>query len=309
MLEEIKSTLREMTNPPVASRKKRIIGFLIGLPLGVLLMVYLGLPLWMIVTVTAALAVLIPLAFVWEIRSEKKGAAFKDAVESGAYFENDAWREKYRKYCETHDFEKVTAQTMRADLQRRYLKPSGIVLVVCSLGFFIPAAVWESGDTAINVILAFAGVFFLLWGIFKLRCTPVRLFLRKYAPELDAIERSYLNGKVLTFRCSGLSAENNGINIGGAYTVMWYRDGICAIENQRITSVTRRVFRTKYYNNGIYAGTGTKFLLCVYFRTAEGEDRWCRIRLNAFQAEMAYEALAPFRSAVEYMEHIRHDVG
>ena len=45
MLEEIKSTLREMTNPPVASRKKRIIGFLIGLPLGVLLMVYLGLPL------------------------------------------------------------------------------------------------------------------------------------------------------------------------------------------------------------------------------------------------------------------------
>lgn len=304
-----KSLLQEMMHPPLRSRKTRMIGFLIALPLGFFWMLHTDLPLWITIAVTALLAVLIPASFIWEIRSEKKNADFREAIKNGSYFEDEAWREKYRKYCETHDFSRVTAKTMRSDLHRHFLKPSGFVLIAVSLGFFIPAALWESGDIAVNVILALAGLGFLLWGIAKLRCVPVRQFLRKYEAELPHIERSYLNGKVLTFRSTGVTAENNGINIGGNYTVMWYLTGICAIDNKRITKVTRRVVRTNYYNDGVFCGTGTKFLLQVDYLAADGESRWCRIRLNEFQAEMAYDALTPIREAAEYKENIHHEIG
>ncbi|MBR4201165.1 MAG: hypothetical protein IKQ91_07820 [Oscillospiraceae bacterium] len=305
----LKELLTEMMHPPLQPRKSRFIGFLIGLPLGFIAMYCMGLPLWINIMITAALAICIPLAFVWEIRSEKKNADFKEAVESGDYYETEEWREKYRKYRETHDFSRVKAQTMQADLKKRYLKPSGIVLAAVSLAFFIPALIWESGDPAINIILAVSGLGFLLWGIWKLYRTPVRAFLREYEAELPHIARSYLNGKVLSFRSSGLSAENNGINIGGNYTVMWYKKGIVAIDNKRITKVTKQVQRTNYYGDGLYLGAGTAHRLCIGYKDAAGKSWNCRIQLNEYQTEMACEALAPFRTAAEYSENIHHEIG
>ena len=123
-----KSLLQEMMHPPLRSRKTRMIGFLIALPLGFFWMLHTDLPLWITIAVTALLAVLIPASFIWEIRSEKKNADFREAIKNGSYFEDEAWREKYRKYCETHDFSRVTAKTMRSDLHRHFLKPSGFVM-------------------------------------------------------------------------------------------------------------------------------------------------------------------------------------
>ena len=159
------------------------------------------------------------------------------------------------------------------------------------------------------MILAITGLLFLAWGLYKLLRTPVRAFLRDCGDGLPHIERSYLNGRLLTYRRSGLSAVNSGINIGGDYTVMWCKKEIQAIENRSISDVKLQVHRTKQYVDSLYAGTETAYYIRVTYADEHGKNWNFKIRLNEFQAKMVYDALAPLTTAVDYSESMIHEIG
>ena len=305
-----KELLREMFNPPLEPMKKRLFAVLFGgVPAALVILLIYGMPLLPSVIIAAALTAVLALSFVFEVRSKKKGAALSEAVKSGEYYADEGWREKYRRYCEKHDFEPVTAASMRGDLSRRYLKVSGIVMAAFSLAFFIPAVIWDSPSAEANVFLAIGGALFLGWGIAKLLRTPVRGFIRDCGNELAHIERSYLSGRMLTYRRSGIDWVNNGINIGGNYTVVYYKSAIRAIENRSITGVSRSIKRTDHYVNGIYTGSYSFFFLRIDYTDSSGSSRCIRIELNEFQAEMAYDALSANHAAPGYQSVTEHEIG
>lgn len=293
-------------------RKKRLYWAIFGgVPVGFLYMLYLDFPVWLAVVFSLLFVIVFSAAFYFEKRSERKDEELKKAIESGEYYEDEKWRMRYEKYCESHGFKTVKAQTMKADLNRRYLKKSGIAMITVSLFFFIPALFLRTGLIETNVFLAVGGLIFLLWGMAKLLNTPVKKFISSCGDELPYIESSYLNGRMLTFKRNGEHSENSGINIGSNYTVLYNKNGIHVIDNKEIFFVSRYVLREKYYGNGVYAGAYMKYYLSVTLKQRySGEKvRNYKIQLNEFQAEMAYEALAPYRTSSEYSEKIQHDVG
>lgn len=312
MNKKIREILRQMMNPPLMDRKKRLYGGLFaGIPIGFLYMLYLDLPVWLAAVFSLVFVVILLAAFHFEKRSELKDEELKKAIESGEYYEDEKWRMRYEKYCETHDFETVKTQTMKADLNRRYLKKSGLAMITVSLLFFVPAVFLRTGLIETNVFLAVGGLIFLLWGMAKLLNTPVRKFISSCGDELPYIESSYLNGRMLSFKRNGEHSENSGINIGGNYTVLYNKDSIHVIDNKEIFSVGRYVLRKKYYGNGVYTGAYMEYYLSVTLKQRYSGDkvRTYRVQLNEFQAEMAYKALAPYRTSAEYNERIKHDVG
>lgn len=311
MNKRIKNALSQMNSPRLLPRKKRFLwAMLCGIPFAFLLLYfYYEASLLLSILCALAFGIFFAVAFALERRAEKNDAAFRQAVESGAYYAQEKWREAYRSYSAAHDFQRVTAQTMKADLCRRYHKRSGDVMIAVSLVFFVPAILWNSGAVEANVFLAIGGLIFLSWGLAKLLRTPVRPFLRACGENLPQIERSYLNGKMLTFRRNGHFSENNGINIGGNYIVLYDKNGIRAVDSQQITDVIRNIRRIKYYNNSIYGGTRTEYCLMLKYTGADGQPHSTKVQLNEFQVEMAYDAISGFRNAVQVESQIHHEVG
>ncbi|MBQ8921672.1 MAG: hypothetical protein IJ060_05880 [Oscillospiraceae bacterium] len=287
------------------NRKKRFLLAVIGgTPLGFLALLYYGVPVLPAVIIALVLGGIVALAFVWEIRAEKNDAAFRQAVESGERYAQDEWREAYAKYRGTHDFQRVTAKSMQADLNRRYRKTAGIVLTGISLLFFIPAVFWRSGAAEANVFLAIGGLIFLSWGLLKLLRTPVRAFCRACGENLPHIDRSYLNGKLLSYRKGDI---RSGICIDGDYTVIWDAKRITAVENSRVTEARKHIRRTKYYGNGVYTGSRTDYFLIVDYDDAAGSGHRCSAQLNEFQVEMALEAMNAARSSVGFSMKEQND--
>ena len=287
-------------------RKKRfLLTVVAGTPLGFLALLYYGVPVVWSVIIASVLGGLLSLFFVWEIRAEKKDAAFRQSVVSGERYEQDEWQAQYRKYRETHDFQRVTAKTMQADLRRRYRSTAGIVLSAISLPFFIPAVFWRSGAIEANVFLAIGGLIFLGWGLLKLLRTPVRAFIRECGNDLPRIERSYLEGRLLTF-CKG--KVRGGINIGEDDTVIWTETRIVRIENNRITDVRKHVKQTKFYGNGVYTGAETAHYAVIDYDDAAGNGHRCSVQLHEFQVEMACEALHAFRTKASFSTAVQNDI-
>lgn len=304
MKEQLRETLSEIGNPPLLPRRKRVLwGELLGVPFAFFLLHgYYGMPVLPSVLIALLFAVLIAAAFLWEIRAEKKNADLKNSITSGVYYEQEQWRERYRLYCEKHDFRPVRARSMKADLHRRYLRPSGIVMICFAMTMLIPAAFWRTGIAELNGCLLFGGLIFLVWGLVILLRTPVRRFLRGCGEQLPEIERSYLEGKMLT-------CKSNGICIGQTYTVLFDQTGITAVENRRITDVTRNVRQIRHFLNSLYAGIVTEHRICIRYQDAAGTDRTRVLRLNEFQTEMVYDRFAVHRKPTEFTEKTRHEVG
>ena len=287
------------------NRKKRfLLTVVAGTPLGFLALLYYGVPVIWSVIIALVIGGLFSLFFVWEIRAEKKDAAFRQSVVTGERYEQDEWQAQYRKYRETHDFQRVRAKTMQADLNARYRSTAGIVLSAISLPFFLAAIFWRSGAVEANVFLAIGGLIFLGWGLLKLLRTPVRAFIRSCGNELPEIGRSYLEGKVLTYHKGKV---RGGISIGGDYTVIWQENRITAVRNSRITDVKKHVKQTKYYGNGVYTGAATAHILVIDFNDAAGSGHRCSVQLHEFQVEMACEALHVFRAEASFSTQIQND--
>ena len=90
MNKKIREILRQMMNPPLMDRKKRLYGGLFaGIPIGFLYMLYLDLPVWLAAVFSLVFVVILLAAFHFEKRSELKDEELKKAIESGEYYEDE----------------------------------------------------------------------------------------------------------------------------------------------------------------------------------------------------------------------------
>lgn len=286
---------RKMFHPDLPPFRNRVIGYIICVPLSfVIAKFYYELPVALCIIISIAFAIGLSLAVFFEVKSVHKDKEFINSVNSGEFHSDKEWKEKYAEYVRKHDFEQIKSNSMKADLSRRFLKPSGIVWLAVALIFFIAAAIVRTGLLETNVILAASGLLFGVWGAAKLMKTPVSPFIKRCGEKLPEIERSYLNGRMLCYSKNGEHSCNNGLNIGGNYIVLYDSKNINFIDRNEIESVNKHVTKTKYYGNAVYSGSLFTYSLIIDLREQSNSKavRRYKLDMNEFQVEMAYEALS-----------------
>lgn len=288
---------RKMFHPDLLPLKRRIIAYIIGIPLEYVIgRFYYELPNLICILLTVGTAIFLAVALFMELKSNHKDEEFKNDIDNGKYHQDEKWQQKYEEYVDKYDFIQVKGDSMKADLSRQFFSVSGIVMLVISALFFITAIFFNAGFAEITFILIFSGLLFGGWGAFKILNTPVRAFIKECGEKYPEIERSYLNGRMLTYKRNGELSCNCGINISGKYTVIYNSKKIDFIENAEIGSVQKHVTKTKYYGNQIYNGTVFSYTLIITLKMRSENDipKQYRVKLNEFQLEMAYQALSTY---------------
>ena len=297
-----------MFKPELPPLKRRIFCYIAAVPFSFFVGLFYGFSAVLSAVIAAAFAIFLAAALYFELRSRRKDEELKKAVQNGEYQQDDKWQQKYKEYVLKNDFQQVRGDSMKQDLDRRYISKFGVTMLIIAAALFLTAIFWRTGFAEINMTFVFSGLLFGGWGAYKLLKTPVRAFIKQCGEKLPEIERSYLNGRMLTYRRNGEGSCNNGINIGGNYTVIYSADSITAIDNSDIESVCKHVTKTKYYGNNVYTGSVFSHRLYINLKAREGElaGRQYSVELNEFQVQMVYEALSRYNTPVtaSLKEHI-----
>lgn len=280
-------------DPDLPPMKSRLVAYIVCVPLCFFMAKFKGFSTGLCLGLTAAVAAVLFISIFFEYRSKIKDNEFKNAVINDEFHSDEKWQEKYHDYVLKNDFQQVTASSMKADLNHRFIKPSGIIWLIAAVFLFAAALICRAAPDDIRIILAVSGFLASIWGGFKLMHTPVSSFIANCGEKLPEIERSYLNGKMLTYRKNGEHACNNGINIGGNYVVMYTNNQIICMDRNEIDSVNKQITKTKHYGNGVYTGSVFSYYLILNLKDQEESDcAHYKIELNEFQVNMAYEALS-----------------
>ena len=284
---------RKKFDPDLPPLKSRVVAYIVCVPLCFIMGKFKGFSTVFCVSLTAAVAAVLAVSVFFECRSKRRDAEFRNAVRNDEFHSDEKWQEKYSDYVLKNDFQQVTASSMKADLDRRFFKPSGVVWLIAAAIFFAAAIICRAAQNDIRGVLAVSGILAAMWGGFKLLHTPVRSFIANCGEKLPEIERSYLNGKMLTYRRNGEHSCNSGINIGGNYVVMYSNGMIICMDRAEIESVNKHITKTKHYGNGVYAGSVFTYSLIVNLKDQDGSScTHYQVELNEFQVQMAYEALS-----------------
>ena len=170
---------------------------------------------------------------------------------------------------------------MKADLNKIYFKSESIFYIILGTFLIAIAVLFELEDVFEKIFIACGGVLLVLFGINKIRKTPVRNFFAEYSGNIEDIENSYMYGEKIFHR-----GKFCGVNIG-KYIVIYKNNNISAFEIGDISQVNRRILRKKYYGNGIYNGIRDEWYLDIF--TYSGKR--FTVQLDEFQTEMLYERL------------------
>ena len=160
---------------------------------------------------TVAAVIVTPAVFTWAVYSyfhEKKDD--KNAVDKSieilndSYFRTSQWHEQYITYRMEHPFEKPKGKSMKSDLYAKYRNKDDLFLIILFFLFVILLTVMMFINFEwwypIGVII------FLCLGLSFLNDytgKTVRKFLKRDI-DYPALERSYLKGKMLTYKNSGI---------------------------------------------------------------------------------------------------------
>ncbi len=201
---------------------------------------------------------------------------------SGAKYCQKEWKTAYYEYKEKHSFEVISSKGMKYDLKRRYRTMSGfgvfawVLLMLFSIGvIFYPIKGWYIGYSILGI---FFGGYLAAWSIYNVIGGPV-IKLYKTRTDLSEIEKSYMKGKMLSY-------QNNGINFGRGYTVVYNRDDVIPIDNNTIQAMTRKIVRVKNYENSVYSGQEYKYYVSVIYTNSDGNTASVDVQLDEFQCEM-----------------------
>ena len=195
------------------------------------------------------------------------------------------WKERYKSYRLKNGFKSVDTDSMRKFLlkSRRGNEKifTGVFVILLSALFAWQAVRIDTFMRALYII--FAVLFFAggVWLLLSFSGIEVKEFYKE-TENIEQIEASFMKGKVLTYKRSG-------VNIGSEYLVV-FSDVICAVKYEDIRSAAVNIVRTKNLTNGLYMGESIKFyaVFTVNDRSS-GATEELRARLNEFQAEMAVE--------------------
>lgn len=290
MKDKLKETVNEIkksNNYVLKPKKNLIIHIVSGVVLAVVLIIlYVFFRSWEILVC----AILAPLliagsgihAYLKEKRQDKISEKDEQDFLSGAKYRQKEWKTAYYEYKEKHSFEVISSKGMKYDLKRRYRTMSGfgvfawVLLTLFSIGaIFYPIKDWCIGHSILGI---FFGGYCSVWSIYNVIGGPV-IKLYKTRTDLSEIEKSYMKGKMLSY-------QNNGINFGRGYTVVYNRANVIPIDNNTIQAMTRKMVRVKHYENSVYSGQDYWYYVSVIYTNSDGNTASVDVQLDEFQCEM-----------------------
>ena len=218
-----------------------------------------------------------------DIKAENEKLDFLD----DSYFRSPEWREKYLCYIQENHFEKPGEYGMRFDLTAKYRQMASLPLTLIGLLMLL----WTIWQILAGLLTVFGVILFLLPGPFliylgaeKYFAIPVKKLYTRRDIDISDVEKSYDNGRLLTYK-------KCGINIGTDYTVIYGERVVAVIRNSDIKSVTRHITRLKKYDGTLYSGE--EYLHKVRIIA----DKEYFAELNEYQVEMAVNEIDRYINA------------
>lgn len=278
------------------SRNQKISILAVGIPLSFLVMkFYMGLSLTLSLIVPAAMGLVIILSFALEKRSDKRFDVLKKSIKDGDHYYSEEWQEKYHEFVESKGFEQIKHISMTSDLRARYMRPTGVFMILMGIGTILLGIIFLGEADAIAVLSLF-GLGFCAYGVYCFMPSNVMQFMKNCGDDLSNINDSYMNGSLLTFN-KKISDKycNNGLNIGSAHLILFTPKRIAALKYVDIERVSPRILRTKYYANSVYTCSDYKYYIDIFVK----EHGKYSIQLSDFQTVLAFETL---KGRVPYTE-------
>ena len=276
--------MKRWNDPKLLNSKKNLIILCLSMIIADVFLLFLG-KYDIKYTVSAVIAT--PAVFIWGIYSyfhEKKDD--KNAVDKSieilndSYFKTSQWHEQYIIYRLEHPFEKPKGKSMKSDLYAKYRNKNDLVLIILFFLFVILLTVMMF--IKFEWWYPIGVVVFLCLGLFILNDytgKTVRKFLKRDI-DYPALERSYLKGKMITYK-------NSGIILGTTHIHIFTADNIYAIDYRIADDITRKVVRVKEFDDSIYTGNRYDHYAVVNARIPKsGSTTKVEVELNEYQVQM-----------------------
>lgn len=221
-------------------------------------------------------------AFLKEKRQDRGAEKDKQEFLSGSKYRQKEWKRSYYDYREKHKFETVSPKGMIYDLKRRYRKNNLMFIrlgaLFSAVSVFILFCPVELKDKAIAVFGIVFGAILISAGIYDSVAGPVQKFIKRQT-DLSEVEKSYMKGRMLSFK-------DNGINFGSDYTVIYSVKRVIAIKSDNIRDITRKMLRVKKYEDSLYSGQEYRYYIIIFYTDDNGNAGFTEVQLDEFQCEM-----------------------
>lgn len=234
-----------------------------------------------------------------EKKADRNAADRNPLMISGEYFESTKWREDYLIYKSEHPFERVDSQSMKKDLLKRFRRTEYLMwslffmfLIFCCFVVLMQRA----GIIAIVGVVMF-GIFFY-WQFSLYIGIPVRRWLKRDI-DYDTLERSYLSGRILTYK-------KNGFIFGTTHIHAFTEKKIYAIDYELAEGISRKIVRLKKYEDGIYSSEEYQHFAVIHVRLPRsGNNHDVEIELNEFQVQMVIDDFHSYKPKNELQTEIQ----
>jgi hypothetical protein len=224
-------------------------------------------------------------AYFKEKRADKNASHKNNMIMEGKYFESPEWHYKYVEYINEHPFERPKYSDMRLDLLKRFQRREYVVgMSIMLFLMFSSCCMIFMGKymVAIICVCLFGFFFYLEFALFI--GMPVRKWLKRDI-DYSKLEKSYLNSQMLLFKKNGLAFGTTNIH---GFT----EKKIYAIDYRLVEGISRKIVRTKKYEDGIYSSEEYKHFAVIHVRLPySGNIHYVEIELNEFQVQMAIDKL------------------
>ncbi|MBQ8123954.1 MAG: hypothetical protein IJ170_11745 [Ruminococcus sp.] len=237
---------------------------------------------------TAIAAVIVAVAVVFiiysqsrEQKADRKAAKERPELEDGSRFSSVEWRKGYLDFAQEKGWESPERTSMKADMCRHYNNGADRAMIL--MGAFFTAcgaALLFSPQSPLVAVGGIAlGAFCLYFGIKDICGYTVRKWMRSTKLPHEELEKSYMSGRLLTFR-------KNGVNIGSELIIFFNKETAGAIKLSELSGARRHIVRLKKYQDGTYAGEEYQ-----HFLELSSLGKTVQVRLTEHQVEMALEEL------------------
>ena len=276
--------MKNWNDPKLLNSKKNLVILCLSMIIADVFLLFLG---RYDIKYTVAAVIVTPAVFTWAVysyfheKTDDKNAVDKSIeILNDSYFRPSQWHEQYITYRMEHPFEKPKGKSMKSDLYAKYRNKDDLFLIILFFLFVILLTVMMFINFEwwypIGVII------FLCLGLSFLNDytgKTVRKFLKRDI-DYPALERSYLKGKMLTYK-------NSGIILGTTHIHIFTADNIYAIDYRIADDITRKVVRVKEFDDSMYTGNRYDHYAVVNARIPKsGSTAKVEVELNEYQVQM-----------------------
>ena len=195
-------------------------------------------------------------------------------------------------YINEHPFERPVIPNMKKDLLKRFKRRDCgfkmaylLFLTFCSF-----TALFMGRYIAIIGVALFLVLFYL--ELMEFIGMPVRRWV-KGDIDYKALEESYTNGLMLTYK-------KNGFSFGTTHIHAFTDKKIYAIDYRLVEGISRKVIRVKNYEDGLYSSEEYKHYAVIHVRLPNsGRMHDVEIELNEFQVQMVIDNLSTYKYKVD----------